>query len=298
MSELKVELTDEITLTDEGPTVCIGVACNKYQAPAFWVPLVGAASNVTHFTWSQNGLIEFEKLDELKRLIAPRGALTDSNRNRIVQYFLEETECDYLFQMDDDVRMPFPVGVSLHKLLAPGYPIVSGIYYRGSKPYGPIAFLYAQEGPRNGYISIIDWEPDSMLRVDAVGMGCTLIHREVFERIQKEFVIVETWRGELRLEHPDDLEENMAPSDRVLTLEQFYEMKDHPLFPFYALSYMRTEDMYFCENAKRLGYDIWLDTSLEAEHLQTKPITREDFIKARREGEIKKRRKPEVWRIN
>lgn len=300
MSDLIVELTDEITLTDQGPTVCLGVACNKYQSPGFWVPLVGAAQNITHFTWSQNGIMEFDKLGGLQRMIAPRGALTDSNRNRIVKYFLEETECDYLFQMDDDVRLPFPVGVSLKKLLEHAYPIISGIYYRGSEPHAPIAFFYAQEetGPRNGYISIIDWEPDSMLKLDAVGMGCTLIKREVFERMQKEFVIVESWRGEVRLEHPDDLEDHLAPSDRVLTEEQFYELKDHPLFPFYAFSCMRTEDFYFCENAKRIGYDIWLDTSIEGDHLQTQPINREHFIKARREREIREGEEPQVWRIN
>lgn len=298
MSELKIELTDETSLEYKGPKVCLGIACNKYQAPGFWVPLVASTNLITHFTWSRHGIGDFNRPEHITRLVAPRGALTDANRNRIVSYFLNETDCDYLFQMDDDVKLPLPVGQTLGLLLSHKHSIVSGIYYRGSPPHDPIAFVYNKEGPRDGYVSLIDWEPDSMVRVDAVGMGCTLIHREVFEKMQKEFVIVESWRGELRWEHPDDLEENTAPSDRVLTLEEMREDMEDAINPFYALSYSRTEDFYFCENAKKLGFDVWLDTSIEADHLQTKVVNRGDFTKARREREIKDGHQREVYRIN
>ena len=296
--DLIVEVADETTL--RGPTVCLGIACNKYQPPGFWVPLVTNTSRITHFTWSQHGIGDFKKPESLQRLMAPRGALTDANRNRIAKYFLEETNCDYLLQMDDDVRLPRPLGVVLETLLAHNYPITAGIYYRGSEPHGPIAFIYARKegGPRNGYVSLIDWEPNSMLPVDAVGMGCTLIHREVFERMQKEFVIVENWRGELRWEHPNNLEKHTAPSDRVLTIEEMMEEMSDAMLPFYALSYSRTEDFYFCENAKELGYDIWLDTSIEADHLQTWAVNRDSFITARRRGEIRHGKEPRVYRVN
>ena len=300
MSDLRIDLADEITLEDKGPKVCLGIACNKYQSPGFWVPLVGPTKSISHFTWSQHGVSNFEKVEGLERFIAPRGALTDSNRNRIAQYFLQETDCDYLFQMDDDIHMPLPLGITLNILLGHGHPIIAGMYFRGSEPYGSIAFIYKdkEKGPRDGYVSIVDWEPGSMLRVDAVGMGCTLIHREVFERMQKEFVLVESWRGELRLEHPDDLKEHLAPSDRITTMEDKQEGIEDVLFPFYALSYMRTEDMYFCENARKLGYDVWLDTSLELGHLQTQAIGKQDFIKRRRESELRRGERPAIWRAN
>lgn len=301
MGDIVVDIKDEITLEAKGPTICLGVACNKYQAPGFWVPLISDVPSITHFAWSRNGLMSFDKPEGLTRLMAARGALTDENRNRIAKYFLEQTTCDYLLQLDDDVKLPFPLGVTLHILLNHGYPIIGGMYFRGSEPHGPIAFLYAKGqkvGPRQGYVSVIDWEPDSMIRVDAIGMGCTLIHREVFERMEKELVVVENWRGEMRFEHPDDLEQNMAPSDRVLTAEEIQETKQNAKLPFYALAYSRTEDFYFCENAKRLGYDVWLDTSVEADHLQTQPVNRESFITARRKGEVRDGKEPTVYRVN
>lgn len=296
-SDLIVELSDK---EYEGPTVCLGVACNKYQPPGFWVPLVADSYRISHFTWSQHGITEQKRPESLTRLVGPRGALTDANRNRIAKYFLEETDCDYLLQMDDDVRLDRPLGAVLETLLGHGAPIISGIYYRGSDPFGPIAFVYAKKenGPRSGYVSLIDWEPDSMIRVDAVGMGCTLIHRDVFEKMQEEFVIVENWRGELRWEHPRNLEKNTAPTDRVLTIEEMKEEMDDAMLPFYALSYSRTEDFYFCENAKELGYDIWLDTSIEADHLQTWPVNRSDFVRARREGDKRRGKEPQVYRLN
>ena len=300
MSDLTIDLADEITLVDKGPKICLGIACNKYQAPGFWVPLVGPTHTISHFTWSEHGVSNFEKVEGLERFMASRGALTDSNRNRIVDYFLHETDCDYLFQMDDDVRLPLPLRVTLDVLLGHGHPIIAGMYFRGSEPFGSVAFVYKdkEKGPRDGYVSLVDWEPGSMIRVDAVGMGCTLIHRGVFERMQKEFVLVENWRGELRLEHPDDLKEHLAPSDRITTTEEKSEVRDDALFPFYALSYMRTEDMYFCENAKKLGYDIWLDTSLQVEHLHTQPVSRQDFVRLRRESELRSGEQPTIWRAN
>lgn len=286
MTELLVAHMDMVIKDEEKKSVCLGIACNKYQAPEFWIPLVAARGPVTHFAWSQNAVAELEPSDYMARFSSARGALTDTNRNQVVTYFLDHTDCDYLFQLDDDVKIYHSLEKTVGRLLAHEYPICSGIYYRGCDPYGPIGFI--QEPESKGYAHLPDWEPGSLIKVDAVGMGCTLIHREVFEEMKKQFAIVMDWRGAYRLEHPDDTD-HFAPSDQIITMD---DLPDYARFPWYALQYMRTEDLYFCENAKRIGYDIWLDTSLELDHLQTLPINRGHFLNAReRYG-----KESEIWR--
>lgn len=274
-------MAEVITLKDEEsqPSVLLGIACNKNQVPGFWIPLLAAHGPVTHFAWSENGLAELKEPDILRRPMSHRSAMTDSNRNKLTEILLYETDCDYIFFLDDDVRIAFSLEVTINRLMSHEYAICSSIYYRGCDPFGPLMFMMdAEDDPREGYTHLIDWEPDSLMRVDVVGMGATLIHRNVFERMRDELAVVENWRGEYRLEHPDDLKQNMAPSCRVVDKN---DLPEYAKFPWFVMSHGRTEDMYFCENARRLGYNIWMDTSVELEHLHVLPIHRGHFLKAR-----------------
>jgi hypothetical protein len=62
--------------------------------------------------------------------------------------------------------------------------------------------------------------------------------------------------------------------------------------PWFSFRDMGTEDIFFCRQAQKYGFDIWCDTSVEGKHLRTVPVTPGDYWGAvRRIGgmaEIKK----------
>ena len=102
---------------------------------------------------------------------------TDFNRNLCVKYFLEGSH-DHLLFIDSDV---VPPDDCLDQMLATGRPIVCGvcpILLEGSR----ICTNVAQRAPDGNY-TFIDEFGSEPFEVDAAGLGCTLIAREVFEKI-------------------------------------------------------------------------------------------------------------------
>ena len=46
---------------------------------------------------------------------------------------------------------------------------------------------------------------------------------------------------------------------------------------FFELRFGRTEDMGFFEKARRVGHQLWLDTSVECGHLKEQAITGKEY---------------------
>jgi hypothetical protein len=146
---------------------------------------------------------------------------------------------DWLFFLDDDI---LPQPDVLLRMLSHNVPIVSGLYVSRLPPHSPVA--YRQVRP--------DGEPDRYLpvgriasglqEVDATGAGCLLVKREVFERMRSAGV---------------------------------------PWFQYICdtdLSRYVSEDIYFCEQARKLGYPILLDSKAQCGHIGRKVLTLRDVI--------------------
>lgn len=220
-----------------------------------------------------------------------RGRLTDANRGEIVKRFLDG-ESDWIFMIDDDT-VP-PKGVISH-LMGLGRELVGGVYYNTKPPYNPIAYYRREDGL---YSAVYDYIHGSMLQVDSIGMGCTLIHRSVFEKIMAGHTLFQRPNGSLMV----------VPNEKIGLSESFWQepmngnevvwddggdyvwylqklvpledISDNRAWPFYALEYGRTEDHHFCELADNVGIKPYLDTAVTCEHWKPGKTTRAHYKRA------------------
>lgn len=159
------------------------------------------------------------------------GQPRDFNRNRCVALFLEQPAYDYILFVDDDTVVPVD---AIPKLLALDKPVAIGVqplYFSGIF----VANVKLPDDPVNGPYPWPDWitwrRPSEPFRAGYCGLGCTLIRRDVLEKIG----------------HPWFVEEygNVWGEGNV------------------------TEDTYFCQKVAAAGYEIWCDPTVVCGHLKT-----------------------------
>jgi hypothetical protein len=305
------------------PIIDIGVACAANQQPVWWA---GVWSML--FRESQRGTFQIGQIfahqsampDGNKNntiggvLMDPntknRNNKTDVNRQIVTGYFLEGggsgVKADYLFWMDDDT---VPPDGAITKLLRMDRPIAAGVYFNTNPPFNPIAYRRLDNG---GYKPVWDYPPGAVMEIDCVGMGCTLIHRSVYEKIQEEHTVFQRPNASLVPIHKSKISVtgqgvtigDMVGNKQERVIDGYLVQKlvppdlnpnpvDHPrLFPFYVMEQNRTEDMYFCELASDVGIKPWLDTSILCEHWKHKPTTyddyRQEFIRREIDGSTEK----------
>ena len=158
-----------------------------------------------------------------------RGMPIDVARNRFVKELLKSVDTEYLFFLDSDV-LPGPD--ALVRLMSHKRRIVSGLYYRRVPPIHPTAYIYDEK--EKGFKVIKDPGEVGLVEVDAVGLGCCLIHRSVFEQLNPPWF---KW-----------------------TKERPYVLKEgEPEV---------SEDLYFFYRVrKELGEKVYLDTTVRCGHV-------------------------------
>jgi GT2 family glycosyltransferase len=96
------------------------------------------------------------------------------------------SKADYLLFLDDDMVFP---NDTIDRLVKHDVGVVSALAFGRKEPYSPCALnmcyradddIIAEE-----YLHINNWPKDALLRVDATGLACTLIKKEVLEAIGK-----------------------------------------------------------------------------------------------------------------
>lgn len=141
----------------------------------------------------------------------------------------------FILFLEDDVIIPFIPGsfgplIEMYKHLET-YDVASALYWTKSDP--PVPLLYGDgkmEAPIFGVNNM--WRPGDIVEVNGTGMGFTLMKRSIFE--------------DKRIERPFFKSVNFV-------------MDSGPV------SY--TQDLYFYEKIKKLGYKICVDTRIRAGHL-------------------------------
>lgn len=292
------------------PTVDVGIACSSVQYPKWWTKLVSnllqeqrRGLNIEHFFAVTSALPDYSKnntvLDRPEYEAKRRSELTDSNRGNIVENFLDGGS-DWLWFVDDDT---VPPEGALSHLLSLGRDFAAGLYFNPSPPFNPIAYIKRDDGLYNAFYG---YAPGTMSQVDSVGMGCTLIHRSVFEKILDSHVLYQRATGSLVAVHKDRIYntpgEFAFPIDeneyvehgwlhtRLLPLTKGDDDSDHRAFPFYSMEYSRTEDHHFCEMCASVGIKPWLDTNLVCGHLKPKEMTKDTYVeewyKMRQEAKV------------
>ena len=271
-------------MTKAKTKVAIGIPAYGPQQPSFWVPYSESIASLHRYDIDFAGTYW------------QGSSAVDINRNMIVHDWYEEERSNWLWWIDAD--NPPPIG-ALQRLLDLNKPLVSGTYYstQHEETVSPIA--YRRDNRTGLYYALPEsaFEKGEILQVDAVGMGCFLTHRKVYEGIMERYTaFLRVYGGALVIR--TDLVKDEVPSTIAkhpyagqIRKGIHYEpiVKNtlpDAIFPFFLAQHTRTEDMHFCELARNIGYEIWLDTSVEAPHVKESAVTGEDFRDQKRPDSV------------
>lgn len=291
-------------------TVEVAIACSGVQVHNWWGPvmsnLLAEKDNpeikILRVSHSSSALPDNAKnLEVGGEVVDQKGRLerTDANRSKLSEGFLQggpDGQAEWLMWIDDDT-VP-PRGFLSH-LLSLRRDFVGGIYFLGGEPYNPVAYIRNDDGL---YKAFYNYPHGALVPVDSIGMGCTLIHRSVYERIMEGHELFQRPTGSL-LAVPKDSIHTYSDSDtewglfeggsQVIHIEgdigeyNAYSLvtplirpaeDDNRPWPFYAMEYNRTEDHHFCELARNVGIRPYLDTSVVCEHWKLGAISRKDYL--------------------
>jgi len=139
--------------------------------------------------WARHTLARLDYVaqpDFEKQVLLLRGVKNlDTERNLLVEEALKEPKTTHLFWVDTDTifESPEDPNQALRMLLACDAPIASGLYRARQR----IGFYYAawkKLATPGEYTPVQGWTQGSnWIKVDAIGFGCVLVKREVFEKI-------------------------------------------------------------------------------------------------------------------
>jgi len=199
---------------------------------------------------------------------------------------------DYIFWLDDDT-IP-PPGTISH-LVNLGREIVGGVYFLGNEPFNPVVYFRQENGL---YSALYNYAPGTLVRVDSIGMGCTLIHRSVYERIMEGHEVFLRPTGTPLAIPKEQVQDYEETDGKPYVGGGYYhlpvtrpEPDDERPWPFYAMEYGRTEDHHFCELAANVGIKPYLDTRIECEHWKQQPVGWFHHKRQRRQNAAAERQK-------
>lgn len=174
-------------------------------------------------------------------------SLPSRARNRAAAHFLARTTRDYLMFIDTDII--FDKG-HIDMLMESDEPILAGIYCKKSKGIEPCINTLpgAVETPCGGYVEIA-----------RAGTGFLRIHRSVFEKMK------------------DAGEDNPAWARHYVN----HGGDEWDFFPVGVVNkeYL-SEDWYFCDKARALGFKIILDTRIQLRHEGTAIFPLDEVVEA------------------
>lgn len=184
---------------------------------------------------------------ELRTAGIDHGLLTMANeslvtkaRSRIANFFMNNTEYEYILFIDADIGF---TPEDVFKLIISNKDIVCGAY-----PMKGIPLRY------NYNISQPEVKEGDLVKIENIGFGFALIHRRVFEDISNKY------KEELKY-YPATNNSSYPPTEKEYhnSYHYFLELKKD-------MSYL-PEDFSFFERAKSVGYTAWLNTTIKLSHV-------------------------------
>ena len=120
--------------------------------------------------------------------VSNSGLITRS-RNLLIKNFLEQTDAPWLLMMDSDERITLENFDKLVATADENHPVVSALvfaaFFDDEEMLRPVPTIYNDIEGR-GLVSIDDYPVNQVLKIDASGTGCLLIHRSALITIQEK----------------------------------------------------------------------------------------------------------------
>jgi len=179
-------------------------------------------------------------------------------------------------------------------------PFIAGVYYRRKPPCDPLIYRRLETGWYNSLLPDTDYTTGDIIPIDAAGMGCTLIHRSVFDAVIDTHFLYRRQSGSFGFMHYDKVfpaketdimptrhgvytwaEQGVAVYTEIVKPFKYSQLLPNERAPFFALEYGRTEDFHFCELTKAAGVQMWAHTGVECNHWGDAPINRTQFEQVR-----------------
>lgn len=204
-----------------------------------------------------------------------------------------ETKHPFLLLLDSDMKFP---PFTLSRLRAWKLPYISGAYMRRRyAPLAPVWFDYGKTGemPMTPFTGI--WAQNSLLKVGASGWGCILLHRDVVTAVrpllkgEPEIIeddmdvypydlakIMQAIKGlRASIETQKEFEEFGVPLDQI---RPYVETLEQEIRPLRGLRDSVGSDIRFPFFARLAGFDLYLDTGVQCEHVVNYPLSPADYI--------------------
>lgn len=195
------------------PQGFINSLMNLLPRGQYYIVSPGGGSNVTSIrnTCFQQMLIEEQKSGKFDKIL-----------------FID---CDILFKPED-----------AEKILSYDKDVVSGVYFKKSPPYEPVAGYYDVSRIHNGFPAVEKKIIISKqtVEVDWVGMGFVAMKRNILDKIEYPWFDMKV----IDLPKPEKRDGNLVITKEILS-----------------------EDISFWTKVKELGYKLWLDTSVTVKHI-------------------------------
>lgn len=206
---------------------------------------------------------------------------------------------DYLFFLDDDMgfdnetlrsavyvdwngqsfEVPMFIGL-MKKILDHDLNICGGLYCQRGTPYMPQVFKTLTPEHTDGpWINMVDPPESGVHEVDAIATGFLCIKRRVFKAFDREFERRHNVTKEYRawLEKQENLDAIPPEVQRYLGVSRpdlhppFWH--DYIIDPTKKTWVNVGEDIFFCKEAKKLGFKIYCDFDVQLGHLANKWVT-------------------------
>jgi hypothetical protein len=166
-------------------------------------------------------------------------SLISRGRSRLANFFVNNTQFEYLFFLDSDVGFD---AADVLKLLSYQELMVCGAYPMKTVP---LKWNFTLSEPRQ--------TKDTLVAIERIGIGFSLIHRSVFERIAQACPDLKYWPTNESTTH------NPTAAEQDNSYHYFHEMRAGDIY--------LPEDLSFFERARSVGVQPWMDTAIDLCHV-------------------------------
>jgi len=179
--------TDEDKKLFEKMAVCILTPCSGYHV---FTKFCKDTANMIAYSW-MHGLKVYQ-MGTTERMVVDwaRNDLARKAKDHINEYTGEKFT--HLLWLDDDHAFNPDLALFLART---NQDIVSALYFGRTSPHFPVAYVKDFSGDKYKHFPIIE-VPNTLIEVDAVGFGATLMRRDVFEKVSEPWFTIDWKCGE------------------------------------------------------------------------------------------------------